>query len=412
LKYLNNNRREQLLAWTSATLAELSGEVLVNTALEGVELPAGSMLVAVGKAAAAMACGAVRRVGGEHFKACLVITREGHAGPWRACLQSIDPTVIEAGHPVPDARSLEAGATLLKLLTTESTSALLLLISGGASSLVEVLPPDLVLDDLQRANAWLLGSGMDIVRMNAVRRRLSLIKGGGLLRFLNGRAVHALALSDVLGDAPAAIGSGLVSPPATDDAIPSGLPDWLTVRLEPVRAAPAPVAVDYRIIANNRTACEAFARRVRAAGVPAILHETPLTGDARATGERLAHALRQATGGVHIWGGETTVQLPAQRGTGGRCQQLALAAARFIEGDPRIQLLALGTDGSDGPTDDAGALVDGGTAERGRLAALDPLDCLVRADAGRFLEASGDLVATGPTGTNLNDLVVGWVYDD
>lgn len=357
-----------------------------------------------------MACGAVRSLGRARFPQSLVITRRGYAEPWRSCLRELDAQVIEAGHPVPDERSLAAGAALIGLLERGKADDLLLLISGGASSLVEVLPEAITIDDLRRANTWLLGSGLDIVQVNAVRRRLSRIKGGGLLNWLRGRRTRALALSDVLGDDAAAIGSGLVTA-VTDAMSPTGLPDWLVAKLGPSPLAASGCEVDYRILANNRTVCETFARLARSAAVPIILHQAPLTGDARESGECLARQLITAAAGIQIWGGETTVRLPAAPGVGGRNQQLALAAARILDGDRRVSLLALGSDGSDGPTDDAGALVDGGSIERGRLAGLDPLDCLLRADAGRFLEASGDLVTTGPTGTNLNDIVVGWVQD-
>jgi hydroxypyruvate reductase len=310
---------------------------------------------------------------------------------------------------VPDTRSLAACAALLELLEGESDADVLLLISGGASSLVEALPAHLSLEELKRANAWLLASGLDIAQVNAVRRRLSLVKGGKLLAYLSGRRVRALLLSDVAGDDPAVIGSGLVAAPAGADPDVPGLPDWLADALVPPQRAVADVSVEIVILANNRSACQAFAQRVQVDHVPVFVHDEPLEGDARETGERIAEHLQQAPAGVHVWGGETTVRLPPDPGVGGRNQHLALAAARVLEGNSRITLLALGTDGSDGPTDDAGALIDGATLARGRLAGLDPTDCLARADAGRFLEASGDLVTTGPTGTNLNDLVVGWV---
>lgn len=410
MNYQDNNRRSRLLEWLSQTLVEVSGETLVAAALAGDAIRPSTSLIAIGKAAPAMACGALRAAGTARFGASLVITKTGHATPWHNCLRQAGARVIESGHPVPDARSLDAGAALLELLARTGDADLLLLLSGGASSLVEVLPPGVTLDALRRANTWLLGSGWDIARVNAVRRRLSSIKGGGLLAYVGMRRTRALLLSDVLGDDPAAIGSGLVTP-VPDDAVPADLPDWLAGLLRPRTSAPADPGVDLAILAGNRTAREAFARRAQAAGVAVTRHETVLTGDARETGERIARRLLDGAPGVHVWGGETTVRLPDAPGVGGRNQHLALAAARILAGNPRVALLAAGTDGSDGPTDDAGALVDGGTVERGRLAGLDPLACLVRADAGRFLEASGDLVSTGPTGTNLNDLLVGWVQD-
>ncbi|MCK7580211.1 MAG: hypothetical protein MZV65_34185 [Chromatiales bacterium] len=140
----------------------------------------------------------------------------------------------------------------------------------------------------------------------------------------------------------------------------------------------------------------------------AIAEPEFITGDAATVGARLAQGLRAAAPGtVRVWGGETTVTLPPRPGRGGRCQQLALAAALELNGSTGTWLLAAGTDGSDGPTEDAGALVDGGTIGRGELAGADAVAALGAADAGSFLEASGDLVQTGPTGTNVMDLMLG-----
>ena len=164
--------------------------------------------------------------------------------------------------------------------------------------------------------------------------------------------------------------------------------------------------IESHIVASNRQLLEAVADAARAAGHPVHNHGVfPLT-DAAACGEELARKLRSAPAGVHIWGGETTVKLPDNPGQGGRNQHLALAAARRLAADPTCSLLAAASDGSDGASDDAGALVDGGTLERGADAGYDAADCLQRAASADFLEGSGDLVHTGPTGTNVMDLIV------
>jgi glycerate 2-kinase len=137
------------------------------------------------------------------------------------------------------------------------------------------------------------------------------------------------------------------------------------------------------------------------------VHSERLCGDAAAAGRRLAAELLDGPASVHIWGGETGVELPANPGRGGRNQQLALAAAEVLAGHDKVWLLAAGTDGSDGPGEDAGAVIDGGTLARGELDGLNAAACLHRADAGSFFEASGDLISTGPTGTNVMDLVIG-----
>jgi hydroxypyruvate reductase len=217
-------------------------------------------------------------------------------------------------------------------------------------------------------------------------------------------------LSDVAADNPAVIGSGLLYPGEPEPRQDVRFPDWLQDMLNsvPEQAGQQGVIPEHRVLANLTLACEAAVEHARARGLRATLHDTGLDGDAEATGRELAAKLRSLPTGFHIWGGETTVRLPDEPGRGGRNQHLALAAALLLAGVDDICFLALGTDGSDGPTEDAGALVDGGTIRRGELAGLDAADRLRNADSGSFLQASGDLVSTGPTGTNVRDLVIAW----
>ena len=165
--------------------------------------------------------------------------------------------------------------------------------------------------------------------------------------------------------------------------------------------------IESRIIASLGEAREAAEARARALGYGVRRHDEFISGEAAAVGEGLAMMLQAGAGCVHIWGGETTVHLPQDPGSGGRNQHLALAAAIRLEGCDDCVFLSAGSDGSDGPTEDAGALVDGGTVQRGSVEGLDPQACLAAADSGRFLAASGDLVHTGPTGTNVMDLMLG-----
>lgn len=364
--------------------------------------------MAVGKAAAAMLAGA-RQVLGEDLERSLLVTKRGHAaGHWPAGCE-----VIEAGHPVPDAGSLRAGQRLLEFLADAPSDAqLLFLISGGASSLIEALPEDMSLEDLQRLNAWLLASGWPISRMNALRRRLSRIKGGRLLDHLRGRKTRALLISDVQGDDPAVIGSGLLFPTVdVGDADAQAVPDWLRRWLDNAAAQAARThaqpQVEAEIVARLEDALDAAAGQATALGYAVHRHPARLDGDAVATGRQVAATLIAGAPGIHLWGGETTVQLPEHPGQGGRCQQLALAAAELLAGHHGVALLAAGTDGSDGPGDAAGACVDGGSVARGSAEGLDASTALQQADAGRFLEAAGDLIDTGPTGTNVTDLVIG-----
>ena len=388
------DHRRALRRILDAALAAVNGRRAVARTLAATPNEGPVHVVAIGKAAGAMLAGAGET---RQVERGLLITKQGHAPDDARRWPGVE--VIESGHPVPDGDSLRAGRALLDFLArTPPGARLLFLISGGASSLVEVLPDHLSLKDLQKANDWLLGSGLDIQAMNAVRRRLSRIKGGQLRRFLDDRPTRCLLISDVPGDDPAVIGSGLLVAPSTE-TLPA-LPGWLSELIrEPGMTDVADVTVE--VIACNADARSAARDEARRLGYPVVLHDEAITGDALAATQRL---LAEACSGVTIWGGETTLDLPTHPGRGGRNQSMALAAARSIDGRPGTWFLAAGTDGTDGPTDDAGALVDGETVNRGKEAGLDAADCLERADAGRFLAASGDLIRTGPTGTNVMDL--------
>lgn len=403
--------RRHLLAIYQAAIEAVSGRAAVARHLAGESSDGPSRelaAVAIGKAAEAMLRGLVDALG-QRLAEGLLITKQGHAGAagWRR--RSVE--VIESAHPVPDRRSLAAGRALLRFIARQPLQRpVWFLISGGASALVEVLRPGVSLADLRAANEWLLASGLDIARMNRLRTRLSAIKAGGLLRHLGGRPVRLLLISDVPGDDPASIGSGLLVPPERSND-PLDLPEEppRALRSEPSAesAGPAVEAPVPEIVANLDMALAAARSRAEALGYPVHGHPEFLAGEAQVVGSELGRALTGLEPGVHLWGGETGVRLPAEPGRGGRNQHLALAAALEFAECRDCWLLAAGTDGSDGPTEDAGALVDGGTVERGERDGADPRGCLQRADAGRFLEIAGDLIHTGPTGTNVMDLVIG-----
>jgi hydroxypyruvate reductase len=405
----SSQHRRQLIEIFQAALVRVKGEAVVAAWLQTHSFEGKLRLVAIGKAAQSMADGAEQVLGGQIAQA-LIITKQGHLDQLR-CRQRGWQT-IEAAHPVPDANSLRAGEQLLAFLAETDERPLLFLISGGASSLVEAPVSGVDLEFIARSNRWLLGSGLDIVQMNLIRKGLSRIKGGGLLAHLKGRKVHALAISDVPGDRPQAIGSGLLvpEPGLARQLAAMNLPHWLRERLQvglAQRTAPPSSVPPMQIVANLGLAREAAAERARELGYEVRVDNTLLEGEAAEMGYRLARAVKEGPSGISIWGGETTVELPQEPGQGGRNQHLALAAATRLAGSQNCCMLAAGTDGTDGPTGDAGALVDGQTLERGNLEGLDAVECLVAADAGHFLEASGDLITTGPTGTNVMDLVIG-----
>lgn len=395
--------RALLIAAFQAALERVNGRGAVRRWLEARPCRPDTHVIAIGKAACAMAQGAVDAQG-EALGDVLAITKTGHLEP--LCAEQ-RVSCLEADHPVPDRRSLEAGERLLGFIEARRAGPFLFLISGGASSLVEVLPEGLGLDELAQLTRWLLGSGLPIQEMNRYRRSLSCIKGGKLLDHLGHDAeAEVLLISDVMGDDLAAIGSGLLYP-SRDVVDSTQLPEQIRRWWRPCEQGGAQRQVAHHIVASLDQAMQAAAAEAEGSGLPVILHEHRLERDATATGVELARALRdELAPGIHIWGGETTMQLPERPGRGGRNQHLALSAARDIDGLEGISLLAAGTDGTDGPTEDAGALVDGQTLNRGRMAGLEIAEYLDRADSGSFLAATGDLISTGPTGTNVMDLVI------
>jgi glycerate 2-kinase len=402
--------RRLLLSVLRAALGAVDGRTRVRSTLQAVPLNGPVYLVALGKAAVAMAAGAYQALG-ERIVAGLIVTKPGHGAEQAAALPA---RLLLGGHPIPDENSLRAGRALCRFLDRAPEQArFLALISGGASALVEVLPAGLRIEDLQRTGRWLLGSGLDIAAMNRVRKGLSLIKAGRLARHLRARPVRVLAISDVPGDDPSVIGSGLfVGDPDRGVPPPFGLPPWLHRFLGRGSPPPAPDdplfrRVDFEIVARLDDALCAAAEHAESMGLTAHLHRPLIVGDACLAGRRMAIALRQGERGLHIWGGETTIELPPRPGRGGRNQHLALCAAQILAGTTGIQLLAVGSDGTDGPGNVAGALVDGATVALGTAQGRDVERALAAADSGSFLVASGDLVYTGPSGTNVMDLALG-----
>lgn len=376
----------QLLELYSLGLNAVKGDQAVYQALMAQGTQAACHVVAIGKAAEAMYQGAQRYFDKE-IKTALLISKYGHFSPELLAERKI--TVLEAAHPVPAASSLLAGQTLLHYLENlPANEPLLFLISGGASSLCEVLEAGWTLEKLQARTQVKLAEGASIAEINAMRKPLSRIKGGKLWQFISKRPVSCLLISDVQGDDPAVIGSGLLFP------------------------APSHHEFTWQIVASNQQMLAAIqASRLEppnSAEQTLPIHIMPefLSMEAVEAAKHCVDSLKTQPAGIYVWGGETTVNLPANPGRGGRNQHFALAAAIALENNQGISLLCAATDGTDGVTDDAGGLVDGQTLARGQLENLDPVACLQRADAGRFLAASGDLITTGPTGTNVMDLVI------
>jgi len=391
--------------------------------IAGEVLPSGSRLVvlAIGKAAGRMAR-ALEEIAADEIRAGLAVAK--------------DPTPLErialrvTAHPVPDARCAAAAQEALSLVEAAAAEdVLLVLLSGGASSLLSAPAGALGWEDLARTDEALLASGAAIDEINAVRKHLSAVSGGRLALRARAARIEVLVVSDVPGDRLDVIGSGpcCADPTRYADAldvlarrgirerVPAAVLAHLAAGargLHPETAGPGDERlrrVRHTLLASNRTALEAALEAAARAGLrPSIVTRT-LAGEARGVGRRLA-TLALATRVAQPWcllaGGETTVTLGAGAGRGGRSQELALAAALELASARGVALLAAGTDGSDGPTDAAGAFVDGGSVARGAARGRDARDALAQHDAYGFFEAEGGLLRTGPTGTNVMDLVL------
>lgn len=391
--------------------------------------PAGRVvLVGAGKASAAMAQ-AVEEILGDHLARGVVVVKHDHTARLSRVRQ------LEAAHPVPDAAG-EAGACAIEGELTGLTACDLVIAcwSGGASALLPAPRDGLTLADEQAVTRLLLASGGDITALNAVRKHLSRLKGGQLARLAQPATVLCLVVSDVIGDDLATIGSGPFIADSTTFADVEALMQRLGIaeRLPPAVARviadgvaglvpetpksgdPCFVRVHHQLVASNALAVAALARAATAAGYRPEIWRQPLTGEACAAGATFAgaalHHLARGERVCLIAGGETTVTLGVEHGLGGRNQEFALAAAgllataRHPQVPAPVTILAAGTDGSDGPTDAAGAFVDATTLARACAAGLDLEHHLNHHDAYPFFDRLGDLLRSGPTGTNVMDV--------
>lgn len=379
------------------------------------------LVVGMGKAAAWMAA-AVEGILGERVAGGLVVTADGYRVPTRR----VD--VVEAGHPIPDERGLAAARRTVALVDdARHEDLVIVLVSGGGSALLPLPADGLSLDDLAQVNGLLLRSGAAIHEMNAVRKHLSQVKGGQLARWAAPAQVLSLILSDVPGDALDVIASGPTVPdPTTFSDAERVLRDYglwdkvpLSVRRHiaagarghlpetPKAGDPLFARVENVLVGTGTMAADAAVKEGRMLGYQSVILTASMAGEAREVGKAMAglacQGARAGSPVLYVAAGETTVTVRGD-GKGGRNQELALAAAVGIAGVPGVVVCALGTDGRDGPTDAAGAMVDGGTIARMRAYGFDPETVLRNNDAYPALAAAGDLLVTGPTGTNVGDL--------
>ena len=359
--------------------------------------------IAIGKAASAMLQGALDS---RHtINSALLITTRPMVS--RELRRNNKVNIVESAHPVPGQSSLDAGDALLKYLRDiPQQSSLLVLVSGGASSMVEVPVNGITLTQLQQINRYLLSSGKDIHAMNAWRKRFSKIKGGGLLQHVKHLRCTQLIISDVQDNDPAIIGSGLL---VQSKAKMHDSDDWLQSQLlDDMQCSEIYKPVDTHIIGTNGIAIRAVVDEAGYHGLDHYLHEEFIRGDAIEQGRLIGEYLRSAPAGVHVWGGETTVKLPENPGMGGRSQSMALSLATAIEGVNDLSVLAAGTDGIDGNTPCAGAIVMGDSTRRAMQMGFDVEQELSKANAGVVLMATDELLKTGPSNTNVMDVVIAY----
>lgn len=379
------------------------------------EKPTGRcIVVGAGKSAAAMAR-AVERAWPDVDLSGVVVTRYGHA------IETDRIVVREASHPVPDEAGHRAAAEILALAQSAGPDDLVLaLISGGGSALMTLPVPPLTLNGKMQVNRLLLASGLTIEDMNKVRRRLSLVKGGGLARAAAPAGLVTLAISDVPGDDPAAIASGptVPDPTANEDLshlvakLGPNLPDAARELLLRPAQPQADFAPDYRMIATPQMSLEAAAEIARKAGVTPLLLGDALEGEASQLGIAMAGIARAAAAhgtpvrppAVVLSGGETTVTIGDRKpGRGGRNTEFLLSLAVALDGHPGIHALAADTDGIDGTEDAAGAIIAPDTLFQAENAGLKPRDFLDDHDSYSLFDGIDALIRTGPTLTNVND---------
>lgn len=385
------------------------------------------VVVGAGKASAPMAQ-AVESLLGDKIFAGLVLAKDGYMQPTN------NIRILEAGHPIPDGRGVSGANEIVQMLATVNANDLVIcLLSGGGSALLSAPAEGITLEDKQRATELLLCCGAPIQEINAIRKHASKLKGGQLARLAVPARVVSFILSDVIGDPLDAIASGPTTPDPTTFAdclaiidrygLRPAMPTALTARLEagklgPIAETPKPADpifanVQNVLIGNNRRAVAAAEEHAAALGFHTLVLDDPVQGEAAQAGRgHAAIAAKLARSGAPlarpvcvVSGGETTVTVRGG-GVGGRNQEFATAAATEISGLPDVVILSGATDGTDGPTDAAGGIVDGSTIEHGKALGLDAAAFLHNNDTYHFLEAVDDLLITGPTFTNVMDIQI------
>ena len=435
-------RRDQVWDIMSAALAAVDPAQAIrqNVSLEGDSLQIGQrsydlsgyerIFVAGGGKAGSPMVAAIEEILGQRITDGLVNVKHGYLPPETADVRQVE--IVEAGHPTPDEAGRRGAERMVEMLSGLTEKDLVIcLISGGGSALMTLPQPTISLADVQALTGALLRCGATINEINAVRKHISRIKGGQLARLVHPAQVVSLILSDVVGNPLDVIASGPTVPDTATfaqaygvlekydllDKVPASIVEHLAAGVggkiaETPKEGDAVFATVYNlIVGSNEIAAWAALNRARESGFNIQLLSTYVEGEAREVAKVLAAVAKEmAKSGQPIprpaclvIGGETTVTITGE-GKGGRNQEIALAAALAIEGWEDVMVVTLATDGTDGPTDAAGGVATGETVAWARELGLDPDEYLANNDSYHFLEALGELIVTGPTNTNVNDL--------
>jgi len=435
-------RREQVWDILSAALGAVDPAQAIrqNVRLTGDNLRVGQrtydlsryeriFVVGGGKAGSPMVA-AIEEILGERITAGLVNVKHGYLPPEGVSVRRVE--IVEAGHPTPDEAGRRGTERMVEMLSGLTAKDLVFcLISGGGSALMTLPVPAISLADVQVLTGALLRCGATINEINAVRKHISRIKGGQLARLAHPAQVVSLILSDVVGNPLDVIASGPTVPDTTTfaqaygvlekydllDQVPASIVKHLAAGVAgkiaetPKEGDPAFATVYNLIVGSNEIAAQAALNRAKELGFNAQLLSTYVEGEAREVAKVLAALAKEMARsgrplprpGCLVLGGETTVTITG-KGKGGRNQEMALAAALALEGWQDVMVVTLATDGTDGPTDAAGGVATGETVAWAREMGLNPEQYLADNDSYHFFEALGELIVTGPTNTNVNDL--------
>jgi glycerate 2-kinase len=380
---------------------------------------------------------AVISISGEVIKSGYIITKDGYS-PQLQSIESSRIKIIEGGHPIPDVRGASATSELIQILNNLTQDDLVIcLLSGGGSALLTQPAPKITLDDVCNVTQLLLKSGANIQEINTIRKHIDLIKGGGLARYVYPARMVTLIISDVIGDPLDVIASGPCHPDPTtfqdaleiveryklSNSFPFAVMEHLQKGINgliPETPKPGDIVfskVDHIVLANLETAVWAAHQEAQREGFQAIHLTSRLMGEASYVGQLLAnltHAIRLADTSLKqpiclIAGGETTVIVKGS-GYGGRNLEIALSSVIGLSGVKNVALVTFATDGGDGPTDAAGAVVTGISEDRAQKAGLDCRLFLEDNNSYNYFDPLGDLIKPGPTFTNVNDLVLMFIW--